>query len=195
MRVAQELINKPIFSINEGREIGKVQDFYVDQNLTHLVALHLGSEGLLSRKKTLIKWPDVVTLGQDAILVKDVDCVMELDEVEGFENVIRRDEISGRAVDTPGGTKIGRVGDIVLDEKAMIAGFALSQTYVSGPIAANRAISRKAIIDMGHEDGVITADLSEAEKADLQVVYEGLFSEPSVSPAPSEEPTAEAQES
>lgn len=192
MRVAQELMNKPIFSVNEGREIGKVQDFYVDQDLTRLVAIHLGSEGLLSRKETLIKMPDVVTLGQDAILVKDANCVMEADELEDSEDVVRRDEFNGRPVDTPGGTKIGRIGDIVLDDRAKIAGFALSQIYVSGPIASNRAISREAVIDMGDEDGVMTADLPKAEKADLQVVYEGFFSEPSVAPAESEQTAAEA---
>jgi uncharacterized protein YrrD len=192
MRVAQELIHKSVISINEGKEIGKVQDFYLDQDLTHLVAIYLGSEGLLSRKETLIKWPDVVTLGRDAILVNDANCVMETVEVEGLENYIRRDEIGGRPVDTPGGTKIGRIGDVVLDEEARIAGFSLSQTYVSGPIAANQAISRSAVIDSGNEDGLMTANLSEAEKADLQVVYEGLFAEPSVSPTESAEASAEA---
>lgn len=192
MRVAKEVINKPIISINEGQEIGKVQDFYLDQNLTHLVAIYLGSEGLLSRTETLIKWPEVVTLGLDAILVKDANCVMETTEAEGLENYIRRDEIEGRPVDTPGGTKIGRIGDVVLDEEAKIAGFSLSQTYVSGPIAANRAISRMAVVDTGNEDGVMTANLSEAEKADLQVVYEGFFADPSVSPTETEEASTEA---
>ena len=68
----------------------------------------------------------------------------------------------------------------------MIAGFALSQIYVSGPIAANRAVSRKAVVDVGDEDGIMTIDLSEAEKADLQIVYEGLFAEPSVNPTETE---------
>ncbi|MGD2078818.1 MAG: PRC-barrel domain-containing protein [Chloroflexota bacterium] len=192
MRVAQELMNKPVISVNEGREVGKVQGFCIDQNLTHLVAISLGSEGLLSRKETLIKWPDVVTLGQDAILVKDANSVMEKDEIEDFENLMRRDEIKGRSIDTPGGTKIGRIGDIILDDKAMIAGFALSQTHVSGPIADNRAINRKAVIDLGNQDGAMTIDLSEAEKADLQIVHEGFFAEPSVSPNQSVEATSKA---
>ena len=191
MRVAQELIHKSVISINEGKEIGMVQDFYLDQDLTHLVGIYLGSEGLLSRKESLINWPDVVTLGRDAILVNDANCVMDTAEVEGLENYIRRDEIGGRQVDTPGGTKIGRIGDVVLDDEAKIAGFSLSQTYVSGPIAANRAISRSAVVDTGNEDGLMTANLSEAEKADLQVVYEGFFAEPSVSPTESAEASAE----
>lgn len=192
MRVAQELINKPVISINEGQEVGKVQDFYLDQSLTRLSAIYLGSEGLLSRTETLIRWPDVVTLGRDAILVKDANSVVETAEAEEIETYIRRDNIEGRPIDTPGGTKIGRIGDIVIDEEAKIAGFSLSQTYVSGPIAANKAVSRTAIVDTGNEDGVMTANLSEAEKADLQVVYEGFFAEPSVGPTESEEASAEA---
>ncbi|MGD8585566.1 MAG: PRC-barrel domain-containing protein [Chloroflexota bacterium] len=182
MRVAQEIMNVPVISANDGQEVGKVKGFYIDQNLTHLLAISLGSEGLFSRKETLIKWPDVVTFGQDAILIKDANCVIETSEVENFEDFVERDEIGGRSVETPGGTKIGRVGDLIFDEKAMISGFALSQIYVSGPIAANRAVSRKAVVDVGNEDGIMTADLSEAEKDDLQIVYEGLFAEPSVNP-------------
>jgi uncharacterized protein YrrD len=191
MRVAQEIMNIPVISANDGQEVGKVKGLYIDDNLTHLLAISLGSEGLFSRKETLIKWPDVVTFGQDAILIKDSDCVMETDEVEGAEEFVERDEINGRSVETPGGTKIGRIGDLIFDEKAMIGGFALSQIYVSGPIAAGRAVSRKAIVDVGDEDGVMTIDLSEAEKAELQIVHEGLFAEPSVSPT---EPAAVATE-
>jgi uncharacterized protein YrrD len=191
MRVAQEIMHIPVISANDGQEVGKVQGFYVDQNITHLLAISLGSEGLLNRKETLIKWPDVVTFGQDAILIKDAGCVAKKGEVENLEDFVERDEISGRAVDTPGGTKIGRIGDLIFDEKAMIAGFALSQIYVSGPIAANQAVSREAIVDVGDEDGVMTVDLPRAEKADLQIVHEGLFAEPSVSPT---EPAAVAAE-
>lgn len=190
MRVSQELMNKPVISVNEGREVGKVQGFYVDQNLTRLVAINLGSEGLLSRKENLVKWPDVVTLGEDAVLIKDANCVMNKAEIADFENLVSRDEISGRAIDTPGGTKIGQIGDIVIDEKAMIAGFALSRSHVSGPIADNRAISRQAVVDIGNDDGVMTANMKEAEKADLQIVYEGFFAEPSVSPTQSDQAAA-----
>ena len=119
-------------------------------------------------------------------MIKDADCVMETDEVEDFEEFVDRDEISGRSIDTPGGTKIGRIGDLIFDAKAMIVGFALSQIYVSGPIATNRAVNRKAVVDVGNEDGVMTVDLPEAEKADLQIVYEGIFAEPSVNPAEAE---------
>lgn len=192
MRVTQELMNIPVISANDGQQVGKVQGLYVDQNVTHLLAISLGREGLLSRKEHLIEWPDVVTFGQDAILIKDAGCVKEKSEIENAEDFVDRDDINGRSVDTPGGTKIGRIGDLILDDKALTIGFALSQIFVSGPIAANRAISRSAIVDVENEEGVMTADLSVAEEADLQIVYEGLFAEPSVSPTESAEFATEA---
>jgi sporulation protein YlmC with PRC-barrel domain len=181
MRIAGKLINKPVITVKEGKKIGKVQDFYLDQRLTQLVAVYLGSDSLLSTEENVIGWSDVVTIGQDAILVKDADSVTDMTGAEGITTYIRRDEINGRQVNTPGGTKIGRVGDIVLDDKAHIIGLSLSKTHVSGPIATNKAISRNAIVDIGHDDGVMTADISQAEKAELQVIDDGLFGEPSVS--------------
>lgn len=189
MRIAKEFVNKPIFSIKEGKELGKVQDIYLDQTLNSVTAIDLGTEGLLNRKETLIKWNNVVTLGPDVLLVKEAESVQDRDQVGELKNYVKREDLIGRPIDTPGGTKIGRIGDIVIDQDASVAGFRLSQTFVSGPVAENRAISRTAILDIGNEDGVMTAELSKAEEADLKVVYEGLFGEPTVTPLEEESST------
>lgn len=161
--------------------LGTVQDFYLDRQMQQLTAIYLGLEGLLSREESLILWADVVIFGQDAILVKDAQSVRELSEVEDASSLIRRAEVNGRPVDTPGGTKIGLIGDIILDEQAMLAGFTFDRVYVSGPIAESRAISRSAVMDIGEEDSVMITNLGDAEHAKLQVAYAGLFAEPSVS--------------
>lgn len=181
MRILQELINKPIISIKEGKQLGKAQDFFVDQALTNLTAIYLGSESLFDRNEMLIKWSDVVTLGEDKILVEDADCVLEVPKVLDPENYVRRNDMSGWQVDTPGGTNIGIIGDIIIDGEGRIVGFSLPQTFVSGPIADNKAVSRSAVLDIGGKDGILTADLADAENANLQISYEGLFAEPVVS--------------
>lgn len=186
MRVATELINKSVFSIEEGKELGKVKDFFLDQDVKHLTAVSLGSDGLFGRDEKVIKWSDVVTLGEDAVLVKDARCIRATADVADLQTFVRRSEIRGRRIDTPGGTMIGHIGDLILDEEAHIVGFSLPQTYVSGPVADNQAISRSAVVDTGHGENAMTAILAEAEKADLQVVYEGLFAEPAVSPPETE---------
>jgi uncharacterized protein YrrD len=186
MNLAQEFINLPVISLDGGREIGKVKDLYLDDNLKHITAIYVGSEGLLNRTESFIRQADVITLGRDAILVQNANRVLEEAETpelgEWLESWIRREDLKGRNVNTPGGTKIGRVGDIILDEDAKIVGFSLSQTLVSGPVADNKAVSRSAMIEPGdgNDEGVITIELAAAETANLRIENGSLFSEPTV---------------
>lgn len=186
MRLARELINLPIISIAGGREIGKVKDLYVDDELKYVTAIYLGSEGLLNRSESFIRQADVVTLGQDAILVQDANCVLEEAETpeisEWLKRWIRRDQLQGQQVNTPGGTKIGRVDDVILDNEANIAGFSLSQIFVTGPVADNKAVSRSAMVKLhdGKDHGVLTIELADAERANLRIEQENFLSEPTV---------------
>lgn len=180
MRVAKELIKKSVISIEEGKELGEVEDFFVDQDFTRMTAIYLGSEGFFGGKEMVIKWSNVVNLGQDAILTKNADCIDELSEIDDPDNYVRRSDILGRRIDTPGGTRIGKIGDVIVDDEGVIIGFSLSLTYVTGPIASNKAIGRTAVVDTHGAGGTLTADLAEAEEANLKVVYEGFFAEPGV---------------
>lgn len=186
MRLARELINLPVYSIDGGQEIGKVKDLYLDDRLRQVTAINLGSDGLLNRSECFIRQADVITLGQDAILVQSEESVLEEAETPELEEWLkrwkRRDDLRGREVSTPSGTKIGRLGDIILDEEAKIAGFSLSQTFVTGPVAENKAVSRSAMIEPGddNDESVITIELTAAERANLRVENGGFFSEPTV---------------
>jgi sporulation protein YlmC with PRC-barrel domain len=186
MRLAQTLINLPVFSISGGHELGKVKDLYLDDGLKNVTAIYLGNGGLLSRSDSFIRQAEVITLGQDAVLVRKADNVLDEAEMpelsEWKKRWVRLADLQGREMKTPGGTKIGRIGDVVLDEEASIAGFSLSQISVSGPVADNKVISRSAFMEPvdGREDGVITVELAEAEQADLRIENEDFFSEPSV---------------
>jgi uncharacterized protein YrrD len=196
MQLAQEWISLPVFTIDGGREVGKVEDLYLDEDLSHVAALYLGSEGLLNKSESFLRLADVITIGKDAILVKNADSVFDEAETPEFgewlENWIRRNDIRGREMSTPGGTKVGRIGDIILEDEAKIAGFSLAQAYVSGTIADNKAVSRSAMVN-ADADGVLTVELAEAERANLRIVHEGLLGEPTVSPVTeSEEVEAKA---
>ena len=180
MRLGQGLIGNPVISINDGRELGQIKDLYLDNNLRLVVSLYLGSEGLLKRKPNFVRYIDVVVFGIDAVLVKNADVVRKGKEIPELVRWLRLDELKGREVDTPGGTKIGRIGDVVLDEEARVTGFSLTHISVEGPVAENKAVARKALIDAGHEDGIMTIDLAQAEQKSLQVDPGSLFSEPTV---------------
>lgn len=169
MRLGKDLINKPIYSVDEGKLLGKVQDLYLDATFEVLLGLYLGSQGLVRRKSELIRAGDVVVFGTDAVLVHHGDVITDDSALPAAKGWMRRDKLTGREADTPGGTRLGVIGDIIVDSAGRVTGFALSKAYVEGPLAEKRVISRSVIIDTGQEDGRMTVDLAKLEASLLDV--------------------------
>ncbi len=176
MRLSKDLLDKPIITISDGRIVGQVKDLLLTADLKTMAGIHLGREGFLKRRGKLIPSQSVVVFGIDAVLIKNAEAVVDEREVKDSADWIRLGKLLGREVDTQGGTRVGTIGDVLLDEEGHITGFALSRVYVEGPISEKRLITHAALIDTGNEDGIMTIHMA---------VAEGL--EP---PAPASEPPA-----
>lgn len=163
MKLGKDLINKPIYSIDEGKLIKKVEDLYLDPNLMVIFGLYVGSTGLVRRKAELIRATDVYIYGVDAVLVNGSATITDDGEYPDAKSWIRREKLIGREVDSPGGTRLGIIGDVIIDTAGRVTGFALSKTFVEGPLAAKRVIDRDTIVDTGQEDGTMTVDLVKLE--------------------------------
>jgi uncharacterized protein YrrD len=168
MRLGKELIGKPIYSVTDGRLLGNVKDLYINDTLYWLAGIHLGTEGLLKRKSLVIHRDHVVVFGVDAVLVQKADVVTDDKEQTAVAGWLRLSELRGREVDTPGGTKVGTIGDVMLTEEAHIQGFTLARVFVEGPVAEQGTIPRDALIDTGNEDGRMTIDLPKVEQQHQQ---------------------------
>lgn len=171
MFLGKDIIGNLVITVSDGHAIGKVKDVYLTINLQSVAGIYLGSKGLFSsRSSFLVKSEDVVTMGEDAVLVKHDEVIQEeKDNSEIEETWLRRDELQGRTVDSPGGTKIGKVDDVIINKEGQVLGFSLSHVYISGPIADNRSVAIHTVQDVGHEDGVMTIDLEQAEQQKLSV--------------------------
>ena len=123
----------------------------------------MGRKGLIKRKTQLIPMDAVLILGLDAILIKKSSALTDDDTLPVAKEWVRLADLQGREVDTPGGTRVGIVGDVLLVKQSKIAGFGLSKTFVEGPIKKNRGIMRSAVVDVGNVDGVMTVNLERAE--------------------------------
>ncbi len=164
MRLGKDLTGKAIISITDGQNIGSVKDIYFDHELNVITGIFIGTEGLLKRKALMIPSEQVSVYGIDAILVKKNDVIEYENDNEEAQAWVRLSKLKGRGVDTPGGTKVATVGDVVLGEQGNIIGFALSKVFVEGPVAQQGQIARSVIVDTGNdEDGVMTINLTQAE--------------------------------
>ncbi len=169
MRLGKSLIGNPVFGITDGRKLGEIKDLYLDDDLASVVGIYLGREGLLRPTPLFVDRADIALFGIDVVLTKEAATVYEGDEAPEPPGWVRLAELQGRQVQTPGGTKIGKVGDVALDEEARITGFSLTSVSVKGPVAEAGAVARKALVDVGASEGVMTIDLSEAERAPVEI--------------------------
>ena len=175
MRLGKSLIGNPVFGISDGRKLGEIKDLYLDDDLTTVMGIYLGREGLLRPTPVFVERGDVVLFGIDAVLTKTAAAVYEGKEAPKPPGWLRLDTLQGRQVRTPGGTKIGKVSDVVLDEEARVVGLSLGSLSVKGPLAEAEAIARKTIVDVGATDDVMTIDLAEAERAPVEIDQGLLF--------------------
>lgn len=194
MRLGKSLIGNPVFGGADGRRLGVVKDLYLDDSLTSVVGIYLGREGLLRPTPRFVEREDIALFGIDALLAKSTFTVYEGDQAPEPPGWLRLDEFLGREVRTPGGTRIGKVADVVLDEEARVTGFSLTNLSVKGPVAEADAVARRSLVEVEDEEGVMTIDLPKAEQALLTVDPELLFSEPEPPETAEESEVVEASE-
>ena len=176
MRLGKSLVGNPVYGRMDGRKLGEVKDLYLDDELTEVVGIFLGREGLLRPTPRFVERRDIALFGIDALLAESPFTVYEKDEAPEPPGWLRLDQLQGREVRTPGGTKIGKLGDVVLDEEGRITGFSLVNLSVRGPVAEADAVARTALVAVEDEQGAMAMDLAEAEKALLDVDPGQLFS-------------------
>ena len=169
MQSGKFYVGKPVYSVTEGRRLGTAKDLYVDADLTAVVGVYLGSEGIFGRKEHCIERANVAVFGIDAILVTQDDVVVDGAPACEAEAWLRRDRLPGRPIKTAGGTQIGTIDDIIVDEEMRIVGIQLGRIFVEGPVSENRSVAREAITDVGDE-GAMIIDLNVAERQEMKSV-------------------------
>jgi sporulation protein YlmC with PRC-barrel domain len=76
-------------------------------------------------------------------------------------------DLQGREVQTDGGTKIGTIGDVLLDREAQVIGFSLNRIAVQGPLQEKKAFVRSAVVSFGDKKQPVIISLPRAETSNL----------------------------
>ncbi|MFQ5407636.1 MAG: PRC-barrel domain-containing protein [Anaerolineales bacterium] len=167
MNTGKSLSNTAIISINEGRKIGSIKDLYLNADAREVIAVLVGKEGLLGRKPQIVERSQLAVIGVDVWLARESDAVKSLNDVPGGEDYLAMADFRGREIVTSGGTKIGSIGDVLLDDEARVRGFMLGRVHVQGTLADSKRVARDAITDLGDDENPVILDMALAEMLQL----------------------------
>jgi sporulation protein YlmC with PRC-barrel domain len=150
--LSHELHGESVVSLVDGRIIAKVADVLIDPEAHQAAALVTSKGNLLKRQIEAIPAEKVQVWGQDVVLVDDSDVVREMDGLpsnEGWLSV--SEQIRGHDVVSSKGTRIGTLGDVVLDLKGQLIAYELDQVFVEGPLAESKRIPVETVHSLGHD--------------------------------------------
>jgi len=174
MRLAKDLVGKPVITISDGQVIGEVKDVCLTTDQTAIAGVFLGKKGLIKRKQRLIPASDVVLFGIDIVLVDSPEAVTDKKAHPEAKDWTLLNKAIGRNVKTTGGTQIGRVADVVFDEVGDVTALALSKIIVDGPIKASGVINYKSVVSSGGKKEPITVHMDLAERPLSELVFDDM---------------------
>lgn len=156
---SQALVGNPVIGITNGEKIAKVEDLLVDPNTLKAAAALTSKSTLLSREIEAIPAEQVEVWGQDAILAKQPDVVAKEEELDSRDGWLSAsDDIRGYEVVAEDGTRIGTLGDVVLDTEGQIMGYEMAEVATEGRVAVANWIDVKATRSLGPDVLIVKSE-------------------------------------
>ena len=184
LKKSVEILNLPIISITEGRELGTSKSLLIDAKNGVVAAITIEDEDWYRGVK-LLPYSSVIAIGADAVTITNSENILTLEDASDYETMLDANvRIIGTKAITKTGTIQGKVSEIFVGEGGRIEKCALIDAD-----GAAAEISADQISIFGKQVTVIDADVEAEKKTDELTVPE-----PVVEAAPAEEIPAVAEE-
>ncbi|MFF2480485.1 PRC-barrel domain-containing protein [Paenibacillus sp. NPDC058071] len=163
----QQLIGLPVIAIHSGKRLGQVKDAWFDEHWK-LLALIVEDARWLGSAIKAVAWSEVLTCGDDAVLVSGEQAVMPVkagDILRSFDTGVVK--LKDMPVVTVQGSQLGRVSDVYFYpfQGTQIVGYELTDGFISDLMEGRRwlrAPDDSEAVLLG-EDAIIVPAVSEAE--------------------------------
>lgn len=158
----QEMIGLAVFDVENGKEIGKIHDFILDENFT-IQGLELEGKTLFSPHVKTIAWEDIEAYGEDAVMVRSQETIRKTDADEiplTFQSGARK--LKEMQVLTEDGMMLGRISDVYFeqDQGNTILGLEISDGFMSDLMEGRKWLPCTPDMSVG-ENAVMVPPLSE----------------------------------
>lgn len=166
MQSVKDYKGKIIISINDGKNLGTLDDVLIDPDSMEITALVTSQGWLPWHDLKAIPANNVRVWGEDTILVESADRIKKGKELPGTKAWLSiSDDIIGRDVISLEGDKVGEINEVLMDPKGELVGFQLSQigyaldsVLSEGPGPKPDWIPSEAVHSMGQDVLVVSTD-------------------------------------
>lgn len=189
LKKSVEILNLPVISITEGRELGTSKSLLIDAKNGVVAAITIEDEDWYRGVK-LLPYSSVIAIGADAVTITNSENILTLEDASDYETMLDANvRIIGTKAITKTGTIQGKVSEIFVGEGGRIEKCALIDAD-----GAAAEISADQISIFGKQVTVIDADVEAEKKTDELTVPEPVVEAAPVEeiPAAAEEPVEEA---
>jgi len=148
----QDLIGKPIVTMNRGEIIAKVKDVLIDPTRFEIAALVLPPAKMFSKETMVVPNTVIHVLGRDVILVTSNEAMVHNDTLHGVASLLAVvGDLKGCPIATEKGVKVGTLNDVLVDDSGKIVGYDLAKVSIEGPIAASKRVPFRATRSIGRD--------------------------------------------
>ncbi|HEX3028974.1 MAG TPA: PRC-barrel domain-containing protein, partial [Clostridia bacterium] len=135
-----EVLGLPVICVENGKKIGIIEDVIFCPKTKETRAFILQRKGCsIDRKVILVK--DVLSLGNDALIVNDCTCAKNFKTVKNSEELKNRGDIQGLKIYSKNGENVGTVKDILFDYRTgTIEGVEISDGLIQDIVQGRRIL-------------------------------------------------------
>lgn len=162
MKRASEILGLPVISADNGKKIGIIKEVLFDKNTKSVVGFLLEPKSFASRKNVVLK-KDVLSLGDDALIINDEANIVNLREVDKKSiTKSKNNSLIGLRVLTKKGEDLGVVKDVLFDPRfGTIDGVLLSDGLLQDIVNGRNLLPLFGKVEFGDENILVEKEAVE----------------------------------
>jgi uncharacterized protein YrrD len=156
-----EVLGLPVITANDGIKIGNLKDIVFRRDSKAVEAFIL-EKGFRTINGNVILLRDVLSLGNDAIIIDSPNCLLELRNFKKSYVMRQRAQLRGLRIYTQSGDDLGIVQDILFDyQTGRVEGVQVSDGWVQDIIQGRNILPFLGKIEIGEENLLVNNEAVE----------------------------------
>jgi uncharacterized protein YrrD len=152
------IIGHKIITIDNGQEIGKVNDIIYDPTVNKITAFLVDKGGIFSDAK-IILMDSIQSIGEDAVLVPSSDVIKKVSDInqEKISNIANGDNyLTKTKVVTENGKEIGSINDLYFNsDNGNVEEFQVSDGLIQNIKSGTRRVKVTDIVTIGKDATIV----------------------------------------